>query len=292
MKLSKYIIAAISVLFAALVSSQDIVVGGKNFTEQYLVAEMTKQLLEKNGFNVEVRVGLGSNIVRQAQENGEVDIYWEYTGTSLTLYNKVKEKMTPQQGYETVKRLDSEKGLVWLEPSNADNTYALAVRRETADKTNVRTLEDLAAAYNRGEKWKFGMDTEFIARPDGLPGLEKAYGFSIPRKNRVSMEPGLLYNALKSGQLDVGIVFATDGRIAAFDFVILKDVRNFFPAYQLVPVVRQSVLAAHPELAELLNGISVALNDSIMQQLNAAVDIDKETVEKVSNDFLKQNNLL
>jgi len=292
MKLSKYIIAMSSVFFAALVSSQDIVVGGKNFTEQYLVAEMTKQLLEKEGFNVEVRVGLGSNIVRQAQENGEVDIYWEYTGTSLTLYNKVKEKMTPQQGYEAVKRLDSRKGLVWLQPSNADNTYALAVRRETADRTNVRTLEDLAAAYNKGEDWKFGMDTEFIARPDGLPGLEKAYGFRISRKNRVSMEPGLLYNALRSGQLDVGIVFATDGRIAAFDFVILKDVRNFFPAYQLVPVVRQSVLAEHPELEGLLNSISVALNDAIMQKLNAAVDIDKETVEKVSSDFLKQNNLL
>ena len=167
-----------------------------------------------------------------------------------------------------------------MQPSNADNTYALAVRRETADSTNVRTLEDLAAAYNKGEDWKFGMDTEFIARPDGLPGLQKAYDFSIPRKNRVSMEPGLLYDALRSGQLDVGIVFATDGRIAAFDFVILKDVRGFFPAYQLVPVVRQSVLAEHPQLEGLLNGISVALNDTIMQKLNAAVDIDKETVEK------------
>ena len=292
MKLLKYIIAIGSVSFAALVSAQDIVVGGKNFTEQYLVAEMTKQLLEKEGFNVEVRVGLGSNIVRQAQENGEVDIYWEYTGTSLTLYNKIKEKMSSQQGYETVKRLDGQKGLVWLQPSNADNTYALAVRRETADSTNVRTLEDLAAAYNKGEDWKFGMDTEFIARPDGLPGLQNAYDFRIPRKNRVSMEPGLLYDALRSGQLDVGIVFATDGRIAAFDFVILKDVRSFFPAYQLVPVVRQSVLARHPQLEGLLNSISVALNDTIMQQLNAAVDIDKETVEKVSRDFLKQNNLL
>ena len=292
MKLSKWLVVPIAIFFAATVSSQGLVVGGKNFTEQFLVAEMTKQLLEKHGYKIEVRAGLGSNIVRQALENGEVDVYWEYTGTSLILYNKVKDKMTSSETYATVKRLDAQKGLVWLKPSNVDNTYALAVRSETAKKTGIRTLEDLAAIYNRGENWKFGMDTEFIARDDGLPGLQKAYGFSIPRRNRVSMEPGLLYNALRRGQLDVGIVFSTDGRIAAFDFVVLQDTKNFFPAYQLVPVIRQDVLTKHPELESLLNGISRVLDDPTLQRLNAAVDIDKESVEKTSTDFLQQNNLL
>lgn len=291
MKLIKYLTFVLVAMFAAVVFSKDLVVGGKNFTEQYLVAEMTRQLLEKHGFNVEVKVGLGSKISRLAQINGELDIMWEYTGTSLINFNQIKDKMTPQQTYETVKRLDGEKGLVWLAPNEVDNTYALAMRRTVAQTQGMSTLEDMAAAYNRGENLKFGMDTEFIARPDGLPGLQKAYGFSIPRKNRVSMEPGLLYNALRSGQLDIGIVFATDGRVAAYDFIILEDTKEFFPSYALIPVVRHDTLTKYPELENLLNGISQQLNDSVLQKLNAAVDIDKKSVEEVARNFLKENRL-
>ena len=291
MKLVKYLLFLTIALFATVVFAKNVVVGGKNFTEQYLVAEMTRQLLEKKGFSVDVRVGLGSKISRLAQLNGELDIMWEYTGTSLINFNQIKEKLTPQETYETVKRLDGEKGLVWLAPNEVDNTYALAMRRAMAQEQSMSTLEDMAAAYNRGENLKFGMDTEFIARPDGLPGLEVAYGFRIPRKNRVSMEPGLLYNALRSGQLDIGIVFATDGRIAAYDFVVLKDTKNFFPSYALIPVVRRDTLTEHPELENLLNSISQRLSDPVLQKLNAAVDIDKRSVEEVARDFLNENRL-
>ena len=115
------------------VAAQEIVVGGKNFTEQLILAEMTEQLLEAEGFDVEKRDGLGSTVLREAQVNGQVDLYWEYTGTSLVTYNKVEEQLGPQETYERVKELDAEKGIVWLEPSAANNTYALMMEAQDAE---------------------------------------------------------------------------------------------------------------------------------------------------------------
>lgn len=263
----------------------EIVVGGKNFTEQLLLSEITAQLLEANGFEVERAEGMGSSVVRSAIENGQVDVYWEYTGTSLVTYNKVKEKMSAADTYAKVKELDAAKGIVWLDASNANNTYALAVRN--SDDKGLNSLSDLAAAYNSGNPAKMGVGPEFAKRPDGLPGVEKAYGFKTGRANYVNMQSGLVYDALKNEDVDVGLVFATDGRIAAFDFKVLEDDKGFFPNYALAPVVRDEVLAANPQLADLLNGVSAKLSDAVMQDMNGQVAVDKRSVQEVATDFLK-----
>lgn len=273
-------------------AAQEIVVGGKNFTEQLLLAEMTEQLLEANGFEVEKRDGLGSTVLRQAQENGQVDLYWEYTGTSLVTYNKVEEKLDADATLERIRELDGEKGLTWLQPSNANNTYAFAVKNGDEDTADVNSLSDLAATFNEGEGVDIAVNAEFPRRPDGLPGVEETYGFDVGRRNLKSMESGLTYQALNEGEVDVALVFATDGRIEAFDFRVLEDDKGFFPDYAIAPVVRTETLEANPTLEEPLRAMAEAIDDATMQALNKRVDVDKESIEAVAESFLTEKGLI
>ena len=295
MKISRILgsLAGASLLtLAATASAQTIVVGGKNFTEQQLMSQMTAQLLKAKGFNVDVKAGMGSAVLRQAQESGQIDVYWEYTGTSLITYNKINERMSAADTYKKVKELDAAKGLVWLNPSKANNTYGLAMNQDDAKKQGIVSIGDLAAKVKGGAKLTFASNAEFYARPDGLKPLEQAYGFEFPRDDIKRMDTGLVYQALKERQVDVGLVFATDGRIPAFHFVMLKDDKNFFPNYALTPVVRKQVLDANPKLADLLNALSGKLDDATMARLNASVDVDKKTVEDVAATFLKEQGLV
>ncbi|QEM82380.1 glycine betaine ABC transporter substrate-binding protein [Halomonas binhaiensis] len=277
---------------ATSANADEIVVGGKNFTEQQILASMTSQYLEQLGYDVETRAGMGSAVLRQAQENGQIDLYWEYTGTSLINYNDVTESLSLEDTYAKVKELDGEKGLVWLAPSKANNTYALAMRSDSVKETGIKTLSDLAAAINEDDSLTFALNAEFYAREDGWRPLQQAYDFRVGRSNIKRMDSGLVYPALRDGQVDIGLVFATDGRIPAFDFTVLKDDQDFFPAYSLAPVVRQETLDANPELAEQMNKLSSLLDDDTMAELNAQVDVERRTIEDVANTFLEANELL
>lgn len=276
----------------ATAHAEEIVVGGKNFTEQQILTSMTAQYLEGLGYQVDKRAGMGSAVLRQAQENGQIDLYWEYTGTSLINYNDITEKLSPEETYQRVKELDAEKGLVWLDPSDANNTYALAMREADAEERGIESISDLAESINGGEALTFASNAEFYAREDGLRPLQEAYGFEFGRPNVKRMDSGLTYPALRDEQVDVALVFATDGRIPAFDFVVLEDDQGYFPAYALTPVVRKDTLEANPELGEQMNALSSLLDDETMASLNARVDVEKETIEHVAEDFLKQHELL
>ena len=272
-------------------SAQALTVGGKNFTEQQLMAEITTQLLQAKGITAEKKAGLGSAVLRQAQENGQIDVYWEYTGTSLITYNKITDRLSAEETYKRVKELDAAKGLVWLNPSKANNTYALAMRRVDSESKNIKSLSDLAKAVKGGANLSLASNAEFAARPDGLKPLQEAYGFEFSRDNVRRMDSGLTYQALKEKQVDVSLVFATDGRVPAFDFVILKDDKTYFPAYALTPVIRKQTMDANPKIAPLLNALAAKLDDSTMARLNASVDVDKKSIEAVATQFLKDSGL-
>ncbi|MCS4504347.1 glycine betaine ABC transporter substrate-binding protein [Arhodomonas aquaeolei] len=292
--LRKLVTATVAAGLLALGSNAaaEITVGGKGFTEQLLLASMTTQYLKAEGYDVDKRDGMGSTVLRKAQTNGQVDLYWEYTGTSLITYNKVEEDLGPEETYERVKKLDAEKGLVWLEPSDANNTYALAMREDDAAKRGIETLSDLADAVNDGKEMTIAVNAEFYARPDGFKPMMRAYGFRVPRGDIKRMNSGLTYSALKEGEVDVALVFATDGRIPAFNFRVLDDDRNYFPSYALTPVVRKDTLEANPKLREQMNALSALLDDDTMAALNARVDVDKESIERVAEDFLKKHDLM
>lgn len=285
-------VATIAIIAPAVAYAQSIVVGGKNFTEQQIMAEMTNQLLKAKGFSIDKRAGLGTAPLRQAMEAGQVDIYWEYTGTSLITFNKVTDRMDPAQSYAKVKELDGAKGIVWLNPSKANNTYGLAMRKADADAKGIKTLSDLAAKIKAGQVQKLACNAEFYARPDGLTPLQKEYGFEFGRDNVVRMDTGLVYQALRDKQVDVGLVFATDGRIPAFDFAVLGDDKGYFPSYALTPVIRKATLEKNPKIADILNELSSKLDDATMAKLNASVDVDKKTIEDVSTGFLKEKGLI
>ena len=153
-------------------------------------------------------------------------------------------------------------------------------------------MSDLAKAVKGGAKLTFASSVEFYSRPDGLPGWQTAYGFEFDRDNVKRMDPGLTYPALRDRQVDIALVFATDGRIAAFNFLTLKDDKNYAVPYMLTPVVRKEVLDKYPKIAEALNPIAAKLNDDTMAKLNASVDVDKKTVEEVAEGFLKSNGLI
>jgi osmoprotectant transport system substrate-binding protein len=285
---------AVLLALGAGAAQADITVGGKNFTEQLLLAEMTAIYLEDKGYEISKREGMGSAVLRRAQENGQVDIYWEYVGTSLIVYNKVEggAEMAPEEAYRKVKALDAEKGLIWLKPSAANNTYALAMRNADARKLGISTLSGLVERVKTKGDMTIAINSEWAGRPDGLPGFQKHYDVRWPRDKIRRMQTGLVYTALKEGQVQVGLVFATDGRIAAFDFAVLQDDKNFFPNYALTPVIRTETLKANPELREQLNKLSAKLDAPTMQSLNQRVDVERETVEAVAKDFLKSEGLI
>jgi osmoprotectant transport system substrate-binding protein len=289
------VLACVFVL-AALCSSalaQSIVVSGKNFTEQLLVTEMTSQLLRAKGYTVNARAGFTTPGIRKDQELGLVDVYWEYTGTALVTFNNIQETLEPEEAYLRVKELDAGKGLIWLSASRIDNTYALAMRRTEAAEKGIRSISDLAVHIRQGETFRFACNTEFFIRPDGLLPLQRAYRFAFGPEDVVRMDWSVIYDALREGSsVDVGLVFSTDGRIAAFDFVLLEDDRRFFPSYLLAPVVRKRVLDQHPGLAETLDALSAKLDNVTMARLNGMVDLQRQSVEEVALAFLRNNGLI
>ena len=289
---SAIVTSAALLSFGTVAIAAELTVGGKNFTEQLIIAEMTKQLLESKGHTVNKKDGMGTKIVRAALEGGEVDLYWEYTGTSLITFNKVTEKLSPEQTYERVKQLDGEKGLVWLAPSTANNTYAMAIRKDNPKTEGLQTISDMAAAYKDGKQLNMGTTAEFPKREDGLLGLQKVYDFEAGRQNVRPMDLGLAYNALANGDLDIVSAQATDGQIAAMGLALLKDDKGFFPNYALTPVVRKETLDANPELKDVLESLSAKLDDGTMQRLNSQVDVEKNSIEKVATDFLKESGLI
>jgi osmoprotectant transport system substrate-binding protein len=236
---------------------------------------------------------MGSAAVRAALENGQIDVYWEYTGTALGVYHKITDKFpSADAAYQKIKELDAAKGIVWLNMSAVNNTYGFAMNKDDAQKRGIVTMSDLAKAIKGGAKLTFASNAEFYARPDGLPGWQNAYGFEFERDNVKRMDTGLTYSALKDHQVDTAVVFATDGRIPAFNFVVLKDDKNYAAPYNLTPVVRKEVLDKNPKIADALNSVSAKLNDETMARLNASVDVDKKTPEEVAEGFLKSNGLI
>ncbi|AZD06320.1 Glycine betaine-binding protein [Pseudomonas chlororaphis] len=269
-------------------------IGARVFTEQTLLAEITSQYLRSKGYDTRVTGGLGSNLARSAHESGQLDMLWEYTGVSLVAYNHVTEKLDSQQSYERVKELDGKKGLVWLTPSKFSNTYALALPKKVAEEypqiSNISQLNDVLRAEAKTNHL-VALDTEFANRSDGLDGMVKLYGMDLTRKNIRQMDAGLVYTALRNGQVFAGLVYTTDGRLNAFGLKLLEDDKHYFPDYTAAPVVRQAYLDAHPQLAEQLKPLAELFDDETMRQLNARVDVDHESPSKVAADFLRQHPL-
>jgi osmoprotectant transport system permease protein len=261
-----------------------VVVGSKNFTEQVILGELVAQTLEREtALRVERRLNLGGTFVcDRALRTGDIDVYVEYTGTALTAI--FKQDTIGDRGTVTqrVRELYAEAGVTALEPLGFDNTFAMLVRRDTAERHALRTLSD-AVPYAR--HWRAGVGYEFLERPDGFRGLAARYGLTLAAPPTV-MDLNLSYRALANGDVDLIAGDATAGLIAALDLVMLEDDRNYFPPYDALPVVSTSVLLRYPAVRAALARLAARVGETEMRAMNAAVDVEKRDAAAVVREFL------
>lgn len=281
----------------ANLSGLEITVGSKEFTEQLILGQIAIQALEAAGATVDDRTGLaGTDAAREALESGEIDTYWEYTGTGwIVLLDHEEPIPDGQKQYEAVAEEDLAKNQIrWLKPAPANNTFAIAVRSEAAGVLGVTSLSELGVlAELRPEDATLCAANEFLNRDDGLPGMENVYEFDLPSDNIVKMEEGRIYGAIDEGdECNFGEVFATDGRVRALDLTVLEDDKQFFGAYNPSLTVRKEIMDENPGIANVFAPISEKLDTETLQELNAAVAVDGESEEAVARQFLRENGLL
>ena len=260
-------------------------VASKNFTESFVIAEVYAQALERAGLRVQRLFNLGSTqIAIAAMQRGNVDCYPEYTGTALIDVLHLPPQSNPRAAFATVAREFRERyGIVWLAPSPMNDSQGLATTREVAAREHLATLSDVARAAPR---LRLATIQEFLARPDGLPGLQRFYGGFNFRDVR-TYDIALKYRALLDGKADVATAFTTDGAIATQSLIVLRDDRHFWPAYNIAPVVRAAALRAHPALRETLDAVSPRITDGVARAMNDAVENKQQDPADVAAEFLR-----
>ena len=270
-------------------AGRPVVIASKPFGESYLLAEMFAQLLEARRIPVDRRLGLGATeIAFAALRSGAVDVYPEYTGTGLLAILHRDPVSDADSVFSMVSREFARRwGVRWLPPLGFENTYAIAVRRETAREHGLRTLSDLARA---SPQLTAGVTPDFIGRDDGLPGLQRAYGLR-PRQVR-SLVQAVKYRALAEGAVDVVDGYSTDGLLARYDLAVLEDDRGFFPPYQAAALVGPRLQRESPAAVAELTRLSGRLDEETMRELNRRVEVDGVPVATVAADALRGLGLL
>ena len=279
-------LVAALVLAAACGSREDVVVvGAKNFTEQRILGELVAQTVEAAGLRAERRLDLGGTFVCDAAiRAGQIDLYVEYTGTALTDILKLPAQSDPAAVLSSVREAYRGVGLTLGAPLGFNNTFALVARRDFAESKRLKRISDLAPL---AAGLRVGLFGEFLERPDGMPGLVRAYGLRLGVRPR-EMDLGLLYRALQEDKVDVVVGSATDGLIAAMDLVVLEDDRAYFPPYDAVPVVRTASVERHPGLAAALAALGGRIDAPTMRRLNLAVDGEHRAPADVAREFLRR----
>ena len=278
-------VAALSLLVcAACTRPPHLTVASKNFTEQVILGEILAQQIERRlHVPVDRKLNLGGTLLtHEALLRGDVDLYPEYTGTALTAILKRPPAYDSNAVLRTVSDAYRERWrLEWLPPLGFVDTFAMIVRGDDARQKNLTSLSDAAKA----QAWRLGAGPEFASRPDGLDGLLETYSLRT-QGTPLTMDLGLLYQALDSRKVDMIAANSTDGQAAARDVVILQDDRHYFPPYDCAVVVRQDALARYPALRAALEELSGKINDATMRQLNHSVDGKRISAVDVAARFL------
>lgn len=271
-------------------------VGSKNFSEQLLVGKMAVILFKAAGADVKDYTNIpGSSSTRQALLSDELDMVWEYTGTAWIAYLGETDPIPDEQEqWEAVKEADAEFDLVWLPPAPMNNTYGFAMTSESAEELGITQLSQIADIPV--EERTFCVESEFNNRNDGFDPMLETYdiprGEGVPEDNVKLYDTGAIYAATDQGDCTFGEVFTTDGRITALDLVVLEDDRDFFPAYNLSPVVQEEMLAEHPQVEELFAPVAEALTDEVLLELNAQIDVEGREPGQVAFDWLVEEGFL
>lgn len=263
--------------------SEAIRVGSKDFTESLVVSEIYALALEDAGFTVERVPNISSSLIHTSLVNQEIDLYPEYTGTALLSILGKEMETDPDKVYETVKTAYSEQfDLDWLDYAKANDGQGLVIRTEVAVKYNIKTISDL---QKHASQLRFASQGEFDQREDGIPGLTATYG-TFNWKSSTVYDNSLKYSILENDEADVTPAYTTEGRLVETEtFTLLEDDKQFWPPYNLAPVVSREVLEKHPEMAEVLNKVSATLDTETVTALNAKVDVEGQDATQVAKEF-------
>ena len=265
-----------------------ITLGAKNFTEQFVLGQLYKQALEAKGFTVKLKNNIGSTeIIDKGLTSGNIDIYPEYIGVGLTaVAHDNKSYPTEQAAYNAFKTFQEGRGFTLLDQTPFTDVDAIAVKPPYAKQHNLKSVADLKNAGS----FKIGAPPEFRTRFTGLVGMKKEYG--ITNATLVPLTIGLQYKALDSGKVQAADVFTTDGQLQKGSYVVLTDPKNIFGYEQVAPIVNKKTLTKEgPAFAQTVNAVSAKLTTKAMQQMNGAVDLDKQSPSAVAKTFLQANGL-
>jgi osmoprotectant transport system substrate-binding protein len=271
-------------------SESGISIGAKNFTESKIIGEIYAQAIENAGYKVNKKFNLGGTLIaHESLKKGEIDLYPEYTGTAFInvlhhkpVYGNKKVFHTISQEYK------SKWNLIWLIPAQANNSQGLVVNEKIAEKYNLYKISTLPKV---SKNLRMISISEFEERDDGLKGLNKTYG-KLNFKSINMYDSGIKYEVLLKNKADITICGTTDARLIDKRFVLLIDDKNFWPPYNVAPVIRKEILMKYPKLQNILNNISKKLTSDILQKLNADVDINKQTYGEVAKEFLIKEGLI
>jgi len=290
----------LAALAAALPAGAAVVVSSKLSSESAMLGQMIRLLLNAHGVATIDRTRIGATpVVRKALLTGEIDLYVEYTGNAGFFFNDVSNPAWKDldSGYALGSRLDyAANHIVWLTPARASNAWALAVRRDVAAANHLRTMSDFGRWAAAGGDVVLACSAEF-ANAGTLRSLEKTYGFTLRPEQKIVLAGGetaatIRAAAARTNRVNTAMVYGTDGGIIAADLVLLEDDRHAQPIYAPVPVVRESVLKANPQIATIVRPLMESFTSDTLQQLNARVQINGESDQEVAAEYLRSRGLL
>ncbi|MFC5521420.1 glycine betaine ABC transporter substrate-binding protein OsmF [Polaromonas jejuensis] len=276
-------------------------VGSKIDTEGKLLGNMMVLALEAHGIKTENKASLGNTkVVRGAITAGEIDLYPEYTGNGAFIFSEESSPVwkNAKAGYERVKTLDYDKNkIVWLEPSPANNTWAIAIRKEVVAANKLKTLDDMGKWVTGGGQFKLAASAEFVERSDALPAFQTAYNFKLKPEQILTLAGGdtavtIRAAAEKTSGVNAAMAYGTDGAVAALGLVIMEDPKGVQPIYAPTPIIREEALKKNPRIRDVLAPVFKLLDGPTLQALNAKIQLDGQDAKKVASDFLKSKGLL
>ncbi len=279
----------------------DVVVSSKIDTEGSVLGNIILLTLEANGIKTQDRIQLGATpVVRKALTAGEIDIYPEYTGNAGFFFNKADDPVWKDaaKGFEAAKKLDYEANkIVWLDPAPANNTWAIALRRDVVEANKLKTMSDFGQWVTKGGKVILAASAEFVNSEAALPAFQKTYDFRMKPEQLIVLSGGDTAATIKAAAeqtngANAAMVYGTDGGIAPSGLVVLQDDKNVQPVYAPAPIVREAALKESPKIAEVLKPVFASLDLATLQRLNARVQVGGEPAKAVATDYLKSKGFL
>lgn len=302
MRLTTKLLGAVAALALTVsVANAQVVVSSKIDTEGGLLGNIISQVLQANGIAVTEKIQLGGTpVVREAITAGQIDIYPEYTGNAAFFFNKADDPLwnDAAKAYEEAKKLDYDANkIVWLAPAPANNTWAVALRKDIADANKLVTFSDFGKWVAGGGSVKLAASAEFVSSPAALPKFQDVYGFTLKPEQLVTLSGGdtaatIAAAAQQTSGVNAAMVYGTDGGIAPSGLVVLTDDKGVQPVYEPTPIIREAVLQANPTIETLLAPVFAKLDLPTLQILNGRIQVGGEAAQAVAIDWLKTNGFL